>query len=107
MKPETLLDIEQRGHSKRLKYFDALHESGGAKCYTHKTIEWSYPTSSNAERLGFKDTGCWSVERTGLAAATPVAVRGFQERADALVFAKTMPEPFSPLFLHFHPEDGR
>jgi hypothetical protein len=30
----------------------------------YKEISYSYPTSPNAEALGFKKTGCWHVSQT-------------------------------------------
>ena len=31
---------------------------------TYKAISYSFPTSANAETLGFAATGCWHIEQT-------------------------------------------
>ena len=60
-----------------------------------KAIEYSYPTSPNADRFGFK-TGCYTVEIGELPKVKPFkAVAGFKTITEAAAFAATMPEPFS------------
>jgi hypothetical protein len=56
-----------------------------------KRIEWSYPTSPNADKFGFKD-GCWCVEivTNGL----PRAVNGFATLEEASAKASAMPLPW-------------
>jgi len=55
----------------------------------YKSIDWSYPTSANAERFGFND-GCWTVsvkEPGGL----PNADAGFATKAEAIEHAQSLP----------------
>jgi hypothetical protein len=64
-----------------------------------KQLDWSYPTSGNASRLGFAATGCWtvSVSRDG---APADAVKGFASRDEAIAFARSLPMPFGYLWRH-------
>jgi hypothetical protein len=67
-----------------------------------KSVEWSYPTSTNAKRFGFHDTGCWTVQLTkGI--RPPKATAGFKTREEAMAHAETMSEKWSNLFLSNHP----
>ena len=63
-----------------------------------KSIAWSYPTSPNADRFGFR-AGCWTVrtvEGEGTPAVQPpVAIRGFRTKEEAKDYANTMPELWS------------
>lgn len=56
---------------------------------TVKSIDWSYPTSTNAERFNFKD-GCWSVS-VGRYGKPPHAVAGFKTKAEAIAHAGLLP----------------
>ncbi len=66
-----------------------------------KQVEWSYPTSPNADRFKFK-TGCWTVE-TVEGHNPPVARAAFATREEAMQNADTMPYAWNPLFLQFNP----
>jgi len=49
---------------------------------TYKSIAWSYPTSTNATKAGFAQTGCYSVEiRNGC--NPPKQIRGFATKEQA------------------------
>lgn len=73
-----------------------------------KTVEWSYPTSENAKRFGFKG-GCWTVslnERSEEGTTITVrALKGFLTRYNALDYARTLPEPWSIHFSKVYPQD--
>lgn len=70
-----------------------------------KTVEYAYPTSSNATRLGFGKTGCWCVELANRGNARPQhAVTGHANKEQAIKTAQALPHPWSPLFLRFNPE---
>lgn len=60
-----------------------------------KRIEWSYPTSPNANKFGFKD-GCWTVEIVS-ANGIPRAVKGFATLEEASANASAMPLPWDRL----------
>ena len=69
-----------------------------------KTLDWSYPTSPNAERFGFK-RGCWTVSLCdwtapvdGGALNPPVAVKAFPSRLEALRFAGSLPQPWGRIW---------
>ena len=66
-----------------------------------KSVEWSYPTSPNADRFRFKD-GCWTVQIIGKD-DMPRTVAGFATRDEAIQNASKMPLPWNRLFLHYHP----
>jgi threonine/homoserine efflux transporter RhtA len=60
-------------------------------------VDYSYPSSPNADRLGFGAVGCWSVaiafdERVAL----PIA--GFETEALAVAHAKSLGIPFGYLW---------
>jgi len=57
-----------------------------------KRIEWSYPTSPNAERLGFPNTGCWTVEI--VTDDMPRAVKGFATLEEASANASAIALPW-------------
>ena len=61
-----------------------------------KRVEWSYPTSDNAERLGFGKTGCYSVE-VGEENKPFRAIIGFASLVEARFAAEAMPMPWSRL----------
>jgi hypothetical protein len=64
---------------------------GGRPAIT-KRIEWAYPTSPNAQELGFNSKGCWAVYRGAK------AVNGFPSLPDARAWADTMlDEPWDKL----------
>lgn len=73
-----------------------------------KTVEYAYPTSTNAGRFGFSRKGCYVVEQHYWPlrdeAFKPLA--GFATRAEAVAHAQAMTLPWSPMHLRFHPEDA-
>lgn len=61
----------------------------------HKDISFAYPTSPNAVFGGFRETGCWWVNRAGEChKAFPVS-----EKAAAIAYANTLPEEWSKFSL--------
>lgn len=65
-----------------------------------KQIDWSYPTSTNAERLGFARTGCWTVSiASGNRVA--VAVAGFPTESQAAEHARSLSMPFGRLWQRY------
>lgn len=71
---------------------------------SEKSLEWSYPTSPNAEAFGFKG-GCWTIhlKAPGL---VNVAVRAFgnESKAQAIACLKSLPFPLSEICAKVHPE---
>lgn len=67
------------------------------KIKTYKSVEWSYPTSTNAKRFGFPK-GCWTVslEKFANGAFTAKATAGFATRDEAVNAAAALPEPWAP-----------
>jgi hypothetical protein len=63
-----------------------------------KTVEYSYPSSTNADRFGFKN-GCWCVELIP-DNGYPKAIKGFESEKEAVDYAVNMPEPWSACWLH-------
>jgi hypothetical protein len=76
------------------------------RCGKTKSVEWSYPTSGNAVRFRFRDTGCWTVETMTKGAALPVAVAAFLDKGEAISFARrSLPDvPWSRYYLQFNPD---
>ncbi len=54
-----------------------------------KSVEYSYPSSPNADRFGFAD-GCWTVEVISGITGYPRAVRAFGTQAQAIDNASKM-----------------
>lgn len=67
----------------------------------YKSIEWSYPTSPNACKLGYEKTGCYSVE-VGKGHAPAEAIKGFPTLLAAIIFAKSLPMPFGTLWSKYN-----
>ena len=51
------------------------------------SVDWSYPTSTNAKRFNFPILGCWTVSRTNRnrkgEIMPPVAISGHARKDDA------------------------
>jgi len=64
-----------------------------------KQLDWSYPTSENANQLGFPN-GCYtvSVSKDGKPAE---AVKGFPDQSGAITFARSLPIPFGALWRRY------
>jgi hypothetical protein len=71
-----------------------------------KTVEWSYPTSPNADKFGRSKTGCWTVELHRAPDGLPRALKGFDSRAEALEYARSLPCDWSYNFKRFHAADA-
>lgn len=69
----------------------------------HKKIEWSYPSSPNAKKLGFGKHGCFSVQLAKPGGYKGKALRGFMTLAEAEEYAVTLPNDWSPLSLRMEP----
>ena len=75
------------------------------KSYDNKSICWSYPTSINAKRYGFYNTGCWTVELIDSRGYNlPKSVKGFAKLNDAKEYADTLQENYVPSFNRFYNE---
>ena len=66
----------------------ASRENGrnGGRPILTKSIEWSYPSSDNAQSMGFGCVGCWTVKRGDK------AVKGFAILQNAKAWADEMLE---------------
>ena len=60
-----------------------------------KYIDWSYPTSTNAERFGFSDIGCWTI-LVGPRAEFQAAVSGYATIEEAQAAAEALPHDWHP-----------
>ena len=63
-----------------------------------KSVGYAYPTSPNAEKFGFGSAGCYCVmitEIKGGAMKPPKAVAAYRTKAEALVHAEMLPEPWN------------
>jgi hypothetical protein len=65
-----------------------------------KSVDWSYPTSPNAHRFGFKD-GCYTISTTE-GCQLPVAVSGHATKEQAMEASKAIPLPWSKSFQRFN-----
>lgn len=75
--------------------------------HTRKSVEWSFPSSTNATRAGFSRAGCWTLnveDPTGR--QTPVALASFDTRAQAMETARALPLSWSRAFAHCYPLDA-
>lgn len=68
-----------------------------------KSIGWSYPSSTNAEKFKFK-AGCWTLEISD-AGQPPTAIAASASRPDMMRLALTMPEPWCVYFLKYGRKD--
>lgn len=65
-----------------------------------KSIEWSYPSSTNAVRFGHRKTGCWTVQtRSGDDA--PVSLFGHPDPAVAFRNALPLPYPWWETWMRY------
>lgn len=62
------------------------------KVCTRKAVQWSYPTSTNAGKMGFGKAGCWTVEAIRFLPAQqpPVPLKGFADKGEAIAYAETL-----------------
>lgn len=67
-----------------------------------KSLDWSYPTSTNAVRFGFK-AGCWTICQQQFG-HFPIALKGFATRQEALAFAGSLAIPWNGVTLRWNPE---
>jgi hypothetical protein len=63
-----------------------------------KEVGYSYASSENANRFGFRKTGCYTVS-TIEGTNPPVAVSGHATRDEALAAARLLPEAWNASFL--------
>ena len=65
-----------------------------------KQVEYSYPTSPNAEKFNMSGTGCYTVE---LVSGTnrPVALSGHKTLAGAMTAARQLKQDWRPLWLRY------
>lgn len=76
--------------------------------YTHKAVGYSYPTSPNADRLGFPK-GCYTLSLSGARSrqGDPMpdkAVSGYATEAEAVAAARLHPLPWLPSIIRYHPD---
>lgn len=62
-----------------------------------KGVDYSYPSSTNAQRFGFAKQGCWTVSLHS-PDHTPIALAAFPTEAMAYDFANQHPAPWHPLW---------
>lgn len=72
----------------------------------NKSVEWAYPTSPDANRLGFGTLGCWTVN-IGPQGEPLTAVAGYHTREMAIAAATEFDAPWSFSFLFCNPEFRR
>ena len=54
---------------------------------TVKSVEYSYPSSPNAEKFGFGNTGCYTVETADSVHGIPISHKAFANRRNAVQYA--------------------
>lgn len=65
-----------------------------------KTVEYSYPSSTNAKKFGFYNEGCYSVElMDGI--KPPKAIAAFKTKAEAINHAEALPNEWHPIYLKY------
>ncbi len=69
---------------------------------TTKSVEFSYPTSTNARKAGRHKEGCFTVSKS-VDHKPPFAVAHFATRKEAEEFALTLEEPFAWWYLKWNP----
>lgn len=75
---------------------------------THKTVEYAYPTSTNAKKAGFHDEGCWCFHLLDSAREYQgKLIAGYAKREDAITRAEQSSLPWSPIFLAANPQEKR
>jgi hypothetical protein len=63
--------------------------------HNFKSIEWSYPTSTNANKFGFANDGCYTVEMVdSFGNNLPKAIKGFATLDEAINYANTLPDEY-------------
>jgi hypothetical protein len=70
-----------------------------------KTVEYSYPSSSNAAKFGFSNSGCYTVETIGEhygSHSIPKPVAAFATKDEAVKYAETLPYEWHPLYLKYN-----
>jgi hypothetical protein len=75
---DWFIRARESGVDRAVTFAEALMVAGA--WFAKKTVDWSYPSSPNAERFGFS-AGCWTVST--VSSAGPVAMAGFATRAEA------------------------
>ncbi len=74
--------------------------------HDRKSVDWAYPSSTNAAQFGFPRVGCWILnveDSTG--ANLPRALCAFTLREQALATARALPLRWSFAFVHCRPEE--
>lgn len=66
----------------------------------YKYVGYSYPTSPNAEELGFYKSGCYSVHV--IDANGDKLVAGYASKHEAVEHAKALPGVWWPQFIRWH-----
>ncbi len=72
----------------------------------HKEIDYSYPTSPNAEQFGFKN-GCWCVSVAKSASAVSEVQAVFATKDEAVKYARSLPIPFGKLWQTYEEDAER
>lgn len=65
-----------------------------------KSVDWSYPTSPNAERLGRGKTGGWTVSVQPDLVTPSKGVSIHETEREAIDAAKATPDQWHPLHAH-------
>lgn len=66
-----------------------------------KTIEYSYPSSTNAVKNGYGSTGCYCVELVDEKHKSKV-VAAYPTKIEAIAHAETLPNEWHPLYLKYN-----
>jgi len=69
--------------------------------FSHKSVEWSYPTSSNAQKFKMGKSGCWSLWMIEAKTLLPFSLYGYKTKADAMQAAKEINLPFTNAFFKY------
>ena len=68
---------------------------------TFKSVEFAYPSSTNAECFGYRTTGCWTVDTRAGINGIPKARCAYPTREEAIAVASSLPHEWHPTWLRF------
>jgi hypothetical protein len=66
-----------------------------------KMVDYSYPTSPNAQKFGFNQSGCYTVTII-FGIRTPKSLAGFATKEEAIKYAETLPHEWNWMHLKYN-----
>lgn len=68
-----------------------------------KTVEYSYPSSTNAKRFGYDKTGCYTVSTINENYTKQKQLAAFATKAQAVTEAEKLPYEWHWMYLKYNP----